>query len=175
MTDPRWRNDIDDVGIDPDEAVAAEAGTDQNRDPGADLDSEGVPADDRTSGWGEVPDPEVPAAPTDVPVGSAEYGTTAMEQAAGEPFDVRLAREEPDEPASAPEDRTGPAEEAAVHVVQVPPTAADVPPPPDEVRPDDELLPPANASAADAPVEPNERPSPDELAPPGELPPESAD
>jgi hypothetical protein len=175
MTDPQWRDDIDDVDIDPDEAVGAETGTDRNRDPGADLDSEGVPADDRTSAWGDVPDPEVPAAPTDDPVGSTAYGTTEMEQAAGEPLDVKLAREEPDQPASATGDRTGPAEEAAVHVVRVPPTAADAPPPPDEVRPDDGLLPPANSSIAGEPVEQDERPSPDELSPPGEVPPEEID
>jgi hypothetical protein len=172
MTDPRWRYDLDDVNIDPDEALAAESDADRNRDPGADLDAEGVPADDRAPRVGQVPDPETPAAPTDDPVGSAAFGTTEREQVAGEPLDAKLAQEEPDRPAGPVDDRVGPAEQAAVHVEQVPPTAPDVPPPPDEVRPDDDLLPPPGAPGPDAPVEPDERPSPDELAPPGEVPPE---
>lgn len=171
MTDPRWRDDLDDVGIDPDEAIGAETGADRNRDPGADLDAEGIPADDRTSEMGQVPDPETPAAPTDDPVGSARYGTTEREQVAGEPLDDKLAQEEPDQPAMAPDESTGPAEENAVHIERVAPTAPDTPPPPDEVRPDDELLPPSDASQADEPVDPGERPTPDELEPLGEVPP----
>jgi hypothetical protein len=175
MTDPRWRDDLDDVDIDPDEAVGAETGADRNRDAGTDLDTEGIPADDRTSGLGQVPDPEVPAAPTDEPVGSAAYGTTEWEQRTGESLDAKFAREEPDEPAVPPADSTGPAEEAAVHVERVPPTAPDGPPPPDEVRPDDELLPPPDASRPDEPVEPGERPSSDELGPSDEVPPGKRD
>ncbi|HEX6338119.1 MAG TPA: hypothetical protein VFZ85_14250 [Jiangellaceae bacterium] len=63
-----------------------------------------------------------------------------------------------------------PAEEAAVRVERVSPTAPDVPPPPDEVNPGDEPYP--DASRPDAPFEPHERPSPDELIPPGDEPPE---
>lgn len=174
MTDPRWRDDLNDVDIDPDEAVGAESAADRNLDPGADLDAEGIPADDRTSEFGEVPDPEVPAAPTDAPVGSTAWGTTEREQAAGEPLDAKLAQEEPDRPAMAADDTTGPAEEAAVHVQEIPPTAPDVPPPPDEVRPDDDLLPPPEAPRPDEPVEPDERPTPDEVPPSGEVPPGQA-
>lgn len=98
MTDRQWRDDLDDIDIDPDEALAAEPADDRNRDPGADLSDAGVPADDRTTMGSEVSDPEVPAAPTDEPVGATAYGTTEREQAAGEPLEVKLAREEPDEP-----------------------------------------------------------------------------
>ena len=160
MTDPRWRNDLNDVDIDPNEAL--DTGTDRNRDPGADLDAEGVPADDRTSELGQVPDPEVPAAPTDEPVGSTAYGTTELEQATGESLDTKLAREEPDQLDTSTEDRTSPAEEAAIHVERVPPTAPDLPPLPDEVKPGDEPALP-DAARPDQPEEPHERPSADEL------------
>ncbi len=136
MSDPR-PDDLDDVDIDPDEAIDAEDDAELTRDPGADLDTEGVPADDRTSQFGEVPDPEVPAAPTDEPVGATAHGTTAEEQRTGESHDARLAQEQPDEPAQPAADSIGPAEEAAVHVEDVPPTAPDVPRPPDEAPPDD--------------------------------------
>jgi hypothetical protein len=99
MTDRPWRDDLDDVDIDPEEALAADAAAEGNRDPGADLDEAGIPADDRTAMGSEVPDPEVPAAPTDVPVGSDAHGTTAREQATGESLDQKLDREEPDQPA----------------------------------------------------------------------------
>jgi hypothetical protein len=98
MTD-RQRHDLDDIDIDPDEALAAEPPEDRNLDPGADLADAGVPADDRMARGSEVPDPEVPVAPTDEPVGSTAYGTTEREQAAGEPLEVKLDREEPDESA----------------------------------------------------------------------------
>ncbi|HET7310056.1 MAG TPA: DUF5709 domain-containing protein [Mycobacteriales bacterium] len=41
------------------------------------------------------PQDDMPVA-GDTPVGVTEYGTTAAEEAAGEPLDVRLSREEPD-------------------------------------------------------------------------------
>jgi hypothetical protein len=72
------------------------------RDPGADLDGLGMPdiAEDQVPGTpGEQPDyePMRESAPVEAPVGSLEWGTTAREAAAGEPLDLRLAREEPDE------------------------------------------------------------------------------
>lgn len=146
MTGPRWRDDLDDVNIDPDEALDTLA-ADRTRDPGADLDAEGVPADDRTSALGEVPDPEIPAAPTDEPVGSTAFGTTELEQATGESLDRKLAREEPDVLEVSAEDRTSPAEQAAVHIEHVSPTAPDLPPAPDEMNPADE--PPLTGTAPD--------------------------
>ncbi|NED96345.1 hypothetical protein G1H11_13610 [Phytoactinopolyspora alkaliphila] len=86
-----------------------------NRDPGADLDAEGVPevGDDSTPGKGEIPDPEVPVVPTDVP-------TAAMTEALKDPEDEELtdleaaiAAEESD---GVPDDRGGPAEHAALRV-----------------------------------------------------------
>lgn len=102
MADRRRRDDLDDIDIDPDEALAAEPAEDRNLDPGADLSDAGVPADDRTALGSEVSDPEVPAAPTDEPVGTTAFGTTAFEQAAGEPLEIKLDREEPDEPEEPP-------------------------------------------------------------------------
>ena len=43
-----------------------------------------------------VPDPQEPALPGDRLLGADAYGTTVAEQLAGEPLDVKLAREEPD-------------------------------------------------------------------------------
>lgn len=98
MTDKPRRDDLGDVDIDPDEALAVDAATEYNRDPGADLDEQGIPADDRTAMGSEVPDPEIPAAPTDEPVGLTAHGVTEREQATGESHEQKLAREEPDEP-----------------------------------------------------------------------------
>jgi hypothetical protein len=42
------------------------------------------------------PEPQEPALPGDQLLGADAYGTTVGEQIAGEPFDVKLAREEPD-------------------------------------------------------------------------------
>jgi hypothetical protein len=91
---------------------------DRNRDPGADPDGQGVPevADDATPGAGEIPEPEVIAVPTEQPVASTSYGTTALEQAAGEPLETRLAHEEPDHPERGDSRNVRPAEEAAMHV-----------------------------------------------------------
>ena len=71
------------------------------RDPGADLDGLGVPdiAEDQVPGRAGEPSPVEPmreSAPVEAPAGSFEWGTTALEQAEGEPLDQRLAREEPD-------------------------------------------------------------------------------
>ncbi len=99
MTDRDRRHDLDDIDIDPDEVRATQPEEDLTRDPGADLEQQGVPADDRTTFGGDVPDPQPPAAPTDEPVGSIAHGTTPLEQAEGEALDTKLEREEPDRPA----------------------------------------------------------------------------
>lgn len=139
MTERRRRQRLDDVDVDPEQAWAAETEDDLNRDPGADLDEQGVPADDRTSLGAEVPEPERPVAPTDEPVAAAEFGTTEREQVAGEPLDDKLAEERPDE---SPDDGRGearPAETQGVHVERA--TEADaVPPPAEDVPPETERL-----------------------------------
>ena len=71
------------------------------RDPGADLEALGMPdtAEDQVPGRAGEPSPVEPmreSAPVEAPAGSLEWGTTASEQAVGEPPDARLAREEPD-------------------------------------------------------------------------------
>lgn len=122
MSDPQRRRDLDDVDIDPDEALAAETEEDRSRDPGADLEEEqGVPADDRTSMVGDVPEPEQPAAPADAPAAATSYGTTEQEQSTGEPLDERLAEEEPDRPPRAQRRRTPPTDEIGVHEEEEPP------------------------------------------------------
>ena len=66
-------------------------------DPGDPLEDEGVPGQE--SGLpgkritGDTQDDMTP--PAEGPMYAEEYGTTAAEQAAGEPLDVRLAREVP--------------------------------------------------------------------------------
>lgn len=70
-----------------------------------------LPGADRTARGSNVPDPETPAAPTDVPVGSVAHGVTASEQAEGESLDTKLAREEPDRPAAEEPDDGTPADE----------------------------------------------------------------
>jgi hypothetical protein len=71
------------------------------RDPGADLDGLGMPdiAEDQVPGPADQQSQAEPireSAPVEAPAGSLEWGTTAWEQAEGEPLDGRLAREEPD-------------------------------------------------------------------------------
>lgn len=112
MSDPH-RRDLEDVDIDPEVALAAEDPADRTRDSGADLDQQGVPADDLTARGSNAPDPETPAAPTDVPVGSVAPGVTAPEQAEGESLDTNLAREEPDRPAAEEPGDGSPADELA--------------------------------------------------------------
>lgn len=149
MTDRNWRDDLDDVDIDPNEALAAESDADRNRDPGADLDEHGIPADDQTAMGSEVPDPEHPAVPTDEPVGSLAYGTTAAEQAEGESLDAKLAREQPEQPPAGEQSSAPPAEEAAVQVYEVSPLGPDTPPQADEaVRADEELAVPQDEQTA---------------------------
>lgn len=99
---------------------------DQNRDPGADIESEGVPsvADDSTPGHGQVDEPERPTAPTDVPTASTAYGTTEWEQQHPQDLGARLAEEEgEDEGVEDRRDRTQP-EEAAIRVDDEPNSAA---------------------------------------------------
>lgn len=157
MTDPDRRDDLDDVDIDPDEVLAGQAEEDRTRDPGADLEDQGVPADDRT-GLGEVPDPEPPVTPTDEPVGSVSHGTTRLEQAEGESLETKLEREEPDRPAG--EEFASPADESAVHIEEVSPLAPDQAPQADEwPRTEDELASdPDDVSTASEP----EQSTPDE-------------
>ncbi|MFW5899110.1 MAG: hypothetical protein ACOCUN_01430 [Jiangellaceae bacterium] len=122
MSDPKRRRDLDDVDVDPDEVLAAETGQPRSRDPGAQMEEEqGVPADDRTSMVGEVPEPEQPAAPADEPVAATAYGTTAWEQEHGESLDDRLAEEEPDRPPRARRRRTPPEDEIGIHEEEEPP------------------------------------------------------
>jgi hypothetical protein len=99
--DPRRLRDgeTDDL----DEGAGRDDGREERpvRDPGADLDGLGMPdiAEDQVPGApGGRPDyePMVGSAPVEAPTGSLEWGTTAREEAAGEPLDQRLAREEPD-------------------------------------------------------------------------------
>lgn len=138
MTEQRRRRHIDDVDIDPDEALAVDAEDDHNLDPGADLDEEGIPADDRTSMMGDVPEPEQPVAPTDEPVAGSEFGTTEREQVAGERLDDKLAEQRPDE-APADEQRMTRADRTTgVHVEDA--TEADSPPPAEDVAPEEERL-----------------------------------
>lgn len=77
------------------------------RDPGADLDGLGMPdiAEDQVphpagqqsqESQESQTEPIRESAPVEAPAGSLEWGTTAWEQAEGEPLDGRLAREEPD-------------------------------------------------------------------------------
>ncbi len=122
MSDPKRRRELKDVDVDPDEALAAEAEQDHSRDPGAEMEEEqGVPADDRTSMVGEVPEPEQPAAPADEPVAATAYGTTEWEQEHGAPLDDRLAEEEPDRSPRARRRRMPPEEQVGVHEEGEPP------------------------------------------------------
>jgi hypothetical protein len=96
---------------------------DRNRDPGADPDSVGIPDIAEDLKPPGVADPEQVSVPTDEPVASTAYGTTAEEQSRGESIDQKLAREEADVSESgsrAPDDRANlPAEQAAVHEQEV--------------------------------------------------------
>jgi hypothetical protein len=92
---------------------------DRNRDPGADPESAGIPGIAEDLKPEGVDDPERISVPTEVPVVSTSFGTTAEEQRQGEGLERKLAREEADvqeSGARAPEDQAVlPAEEAAVH------------------------------------------------------------
>ncbi len=66
-------------------------------DPGSRLEEEGIPdLQDGTPEQQWANDPQEMPILGDEPVAVEEYGTTLDEQLAGEPLDMRLAREEPD-------------------------------------------------------------------------------
>ncbi len=96
---------------------------DRLRDPGADPEAAGIPesAEDLNPGVGLVDDPERESMPTEAPVVSTSFGTTADEQLQGEGLERKLAREEPDvgQPGWHPDvdlRDSRPAEEAAMHI-----------------------------------------------------------
>src|SRR5919199_4341132 len=67
-------------------------------DPGDPYEDEGLPATDNALPGKQItgdPQDDIPV-PGETPLAVDEYGTTAAEQAAGEPLDLRLSREEPD-------------------------------------------------------------------------------
>lgn len=70
--------------------------SERNRDPGAPLDGQGIPdtADDQTPERSRLPDPDRYPTPTEAPVVSTSFGTTAEEQAEGESLERKLTREE---------------------------------------------------------------------------------
>ena len=67
-------------------------------DPGDPYEDEGLPATDNALPGkqitGDAQD-DIPV-PGDVPLAVDDYGTTASEQQAGEPLELRVAREEPE-------------------------------------------------------------------------------
>lgn len=89
-----------------------------NRDPGADYDTMGIPdpADDSTTGKGEVPEPEEPLAPTDKPSVALSYGMGERDDEYPSGVEAELAAEEPEEEELSPDDRGGPAESSAMHL-----------------------------------------------------------
>ncbi|MFL6136305.1 MAG: DUF5709 domain-containing protein [Frankiaceae bacterium] len=67
-------------------------------DPGDPYEDEGLPGTDNALPGKQItgdPQDDI-AVPGDTPLAVDDYGTTAEEQAAGEPLDLRLSREEPD-------------------------------------------------------------------------------
>lgn len=89
-------------------------------EPSSDLEAEAVPdrGDSLAAQEATGDAQEGLAAPLDRPQGVEEWGTTASEEAAGEPLDLRLSREEPEvlDRVDAPADGLT-AEESAMHVV----------------------------------------------------------
>ena len=70
------------------------------RDPGSELEDEGIPdLADSTPERRLAADPQGPSVPGDQPVAVDDFGTTAAEQAAGEPLDQRVDREVPEDQA----------------------------------------------------------------------------
>lgn len=70
------------------------------RDPHSELEEEGIPdLADSTPERKVMVDPQRPPVPGDQPVAVDDFGTTAAEQAEGEPLDQRVDREEPEEQA----------------------------------------------------------------------------
>jgi hypothetical protein len=101
--------------------------SDPNVDPGAPLDSQGIPdyADDASPERADVPEPQRLPTPTEAPTASTDFGTTAAEQRAGESLDGKLARENPDEAG----DETAPSERPDEHSPyerEIPPAESDL-------------------------------------------------
>jgi hypothetical protein len=70
------------------------------RDVGLELEDEGIPdLQDGTPAAAQAEDPEFMPVPGDRPGASADFGTTAAEQAEGESLAGRLDREQPDDAA----------------------------------------------------------------------------
>jgi Family of unknown function (DUF5709) len=70
------------------------------RDPDSELEDEGIPdLADSTPERKLAADPQGPSVPGDQPVAVDDFGTTAAEQAAGEPLDQRVDREVPEDQA----------------------------------------------------------------------------
>jgi Family of unknown function (DUF5709) len=70
------------------------------RDPHSELEEEGIPdLEDNTPERENAVDPERPSVPRDQPIALDDFGTTAAEQAEGEPLDQRVDREVPEDQA----------------------------------------------------------------------------
>jgi hypothetical protein len=97
-----------------------------NTDPGAPLDSQGIPdyADDASPERGDLPEPQRFPTPTEAPAASTGFGTTAAEQRAGESLDQKLSREAPGDDAQAGAAR--PADEHSPYEREIPPAESDL-------------------------------------------------
>jgi hypothetical protein len=95
-----------------------------NRDPGAPLDSEGIPdyADDASPERTNVPEPQRLSTPTEEPAASTDFGTTAEEQRSGESLDHKLEREVGEDPGST---RPG-QEDQSPYEREIPPAESDL-------------------------------------------------
>lgn len=70
------------------------------RDPHSELEEEGIPdLEDNTPERKTMVDPQRPSVPGDQPMAVDDFGTTAAEQAEGEPLDQRVDREVPEDQA----------------------------------------------------------------------------
>ena len=69
-------------------------------DPHSELEDEGIPdLQDGTPGQEWAVDPQQAPVPRDYPVAVDDFGTTIEEQVEGEPLDLRVAREQPEDQA----------------------------------------------------------------------------
>lgn len=77
-------------------------------DPGDDPEDVGVPptGEDLRTSRGDAPEPMRRSVPTDTPVASLDFGTTAEEENAGETHGDRLERERPDDTPDRPATRS---------------------------------------------------------------------
>ncbi|HEX2701478.1 MAG TPA: hypothetical protein VHM89_14860 [Acidimicrobiales bacterium] len=106
--------------------------------PAPDLVEDGIPATSEAPPGLDVDAVEGEAAPLDHPQGVDQWGTTAAEELLGEPFELRVAHEQPDtigafddieiEEALGNEDSLS-AEESALRVVDEPPGMSYAPDP----------------------------------------------